>query len=170
MYLQIRFEEIRKEVLENGSFFIASKLFMIRSWSLSIEQDIRELKTISVWVIFRDYPIEFWDKKWFSKIASAIDIHLFTDRLTNTEERTSFARVCVEVNTKCDFPDSITKRLTNQRQFFSCQNTNGSPPMLPLRWLWIYHIDMSLATYQTNSEGGIARDSKSGFTIYNMGE
>ncbi|KAF6138881.1 hypothetical protein GIB67_018612 [Kingdonia uniflora] len=47
------------------------------------------------------------------RIASSIGVRLYLDRTTEDGGRDAFSRVCVEVNTKCKFPEVITLKCSN---------------------------------------------------------
>ncbi|KAL5699693.1 hypothetical protein ACHQM5_030562 [Ranunculus cassubicifolius] len=88
---------MRSKVLEKGSFFIASFVFYIRPWRLFVEQDIKELSTVPIWVLFERFPIVLWDKEGFSRVGSAIGTPLFLDRHTAQKQSSNFARICIEI-------------------------------------------------------------------------
>ncbi|KAF5195235.1 hypothetical protein FRX31_015178, partial [Thalictrum thalictroides] len=98
-------EDDRKAVLDIGSFHVASQLFVVRPWKLFVEAETEELKTIPIWVLFKKLPIELWDRKGFSQVGSAIGRPLFADKPTEDRSRTSYARLCIEVDLKCKYPN-----------------------------------------------------------------
>ncbi|KAF5177446.1 hypothetical protein FRX31_032965 [Thalictrum thalictroides] len=51
-------EDDRRRVLDTGSFHIASKLFIIEPWEVFHEAEINDLKTIPIWVILENFPLE----------------------------------------------------------------------------------------------------------------
>ncbi|KAF5175359.1 Zinc knuckle (CCHC-type) family protein [Thalictrum thalictroides] len=108
-------EENRSIVLEMGSFHVASQQVVIRPWKLFVETESEELTTIPIWVFFKQFPIDLWDSKGFSMVGSAVGKPLFTDRLTKEKRRTSYARICIEVDTKCKFPRETTVVLDKQK-------------------------------------------------------
>ncbi|KAF5202724.1 hypothetical protein FRX31_007688 [Thalictrum thalictroides] len=110
-------DDDRKQVLEMGSLHIASQLFILRPWKLFVEAEFNDLKTIPVWVVMKRFPMELWDDEGFGRVASTIGKPLFVDKLTESMTRTSYARVCVEIDTKCTYPDHATVVLDEQRTF-----------------------------------------------------
>ncbi|KAF5181693.1 hypothetical protein FRX31_028719 [Thalictrum thalictroides] len=94
----------KQKVLDMGSFHMASRLFVIQPWKLFHEADLQELKTIPIWVVFKKFPLEIWDEEGLSQVANVVGHPLYMDKLTETMERTSYARVCVEIN--CNAPKS----------------------------------------------------------------
>ncbi|KAF5195203.1 hypothetical protein FRX31_015209 [Thalictrum thalictroides] len=59
--------------------------------------------------------MDLWDSKGFSMVGSAVGRPLFTDRLTEEKRRTSYARIYIEVDTKCKFPRETTVVLDKQK-------------------------------------------------------
>ncbi|KAF5194559.1 Rna exonuclease, partial [Thalictrum thalictroides] len=110
-------DDDRKQVLEMGSLHIASQLFILRQWKLFVEAEFNDLKTIPVWVVMKRFPMELWDDEGFGRVVSTIGKPLFVDKLTESMTRTSYARVCVEIDTKCTYPDHATVVLDEQRTF-----------------------------------------------------
>lgn len=96
--------EDRERVLETRCFHIASQLFVVKPWHLFVEMELEDMKTIPIWVIFKKFPMELWDEEGFSLVASVIGNPLFTDRLVEERKRTSYARICVEIDTNCKYP------------------------------------------------------------------
>ena len=52
-------------------------------------------------------PLQYWIDEGISYIASAVGKPLYADSLTATRKRISYARVCVEINAKCDLIESF---------------------------------------------------------------
>ncbi|KAL5722840.1 hypothetical protein ACHQM5_006311 [Ranunculus cassubicifolius] len=100
-------DNARSDALEIGSFHIASQLFHVQPWRPFIEADLHELKSIPIWVILHKYPSDMWDDLGFSQVASAIGKPMYPDKLTERKARTEFARVCVEVDTDCTYPEFV---------------------------------------------------------------
>ncbi|KAL6984535.1 hypothetical protein U1Q18_052622 [Sarracenia purpurea var. burkii] len=65
------------------------------------------LSCIPVWVKLHGLPLEFWNTQCLSRIAILLGIPLFLDRATDSKQRISYARVCVEVNAGKPLKDSI---------------------------------------------------------------
>ncbi|KAF5175410.1 hypothetical protein FRX31_035002 [Thalictrum thalictroides] len=110
-------DEDRKQVIEIGSLHIASQLFILTPWKLFVEPKFNDLKTISVWVVMKKFPMELWYDAGFGRVVSTIGTPLFVDKLTETMARTSYVRVCVETDTKCTYPDHATVVLDEKRTF-----------------------------------------------------
>ncbi|KAF5191558.1 hypothetical protein FRX31_018855 [Thalictrum thalictroides] len=61
--------------------------------------------------------MELWDDEGFGRVANTIGTPLFVDNLIESMARTSYARVCVEIDTKCTYPDHATVVLDDKRTF-----------------------------------------------------
>ncbi|KAL5715721.1 hypothetical protein ACHQM5_017505 [Ranunculus cassubicifolius] len=104
---EFRHEEDKRAALEVGSFHIASQLFIVQSWKPFIEMDLHQLKTIPIWVMFHKFPPELWNTLGFSQVASAIGRPMYPDKLTESKDPSSYARICVEIDTDCSFPGQV---------------------------------------------------------------
>lgn len=100
-------EEDRKSDHEHGSSHLAGKLFIVRPWTLLIEQSIAEMKKILVWVLIYNVPLHLWNKLGLRSIASFIGITLMMDECTKKKTRLSYARVCAEISYDCPYPSLI---------------------------------------------------------------
>ena len=60
-----------------------------------------------VWVNLYNIPLEYWNAKGLSYIASAIGRPLYADSMTESRKRISFARICVELDVGSDLIDSF---------------------------------------------------------------
>ncbi|KAF5177449.1 hypothetical protein FRX31_032968 [Thalictrum thalictroides] len=69
-------EEDRSNVLEMASFHVASQLCIIRPWKLFLEDEVKEMKTIPIWVILKQFSLELWDNEGFNMVCSAIGVGL----------------------------------------------------------------------------------------------
>ena len=72
-----------------------------------------QLTSLPIWVKFFNIPLEYWTVTSLGYIASAFGIPLFLDTLTENLSRLSFARICIEVDVKCEFPKSALLDLGN---------------------------------------------------------
>ena len=67
-----------------------------------------QLEKVPVWVKLFNVPLEYWDEDGLSRIASAIGVPLFMDRITAQARKLAFARVCVEIEPKIVMLERIT--------------------------------------------------------------
>ncbi|KAF5193761.1 Dna polymerase iii, partial [Thalictrum thalictroides] len=101
---------------------------MERSWKLFVEAEMKEMKTVPIWVILKGYPMELWDRKGFSKVGSTIGVPLFVDKLTEERRRPAYARMCIEVDTSCKFHKDVTMVLDQKKAFTIPVEYNWKPP------------------------------------------
>lgn len=106
-----------KEVLETGCFHIASQLFVVRLWQLFVEVELEDMKSIPIWVILKKFPMELWDDEGFSIVGCSVGIPLFTDRLTKERKRASYARIYVEIDTRCKYHNSVTVVVDDRKAY-----------------------------------------------------
>ncbi|KAF6162690.1 hypothetical protein GIB67_022349 [Kingdonia uniflora] len=100
-------EEDRAKVLELGSQHVASRPFVIREWRPFIEYEPIDLKTIPLWVIFKEIPEQFWNSDGLGLIASAVGKPMFLDKVTEENKKRAFARICVEVGADNILPKKV---------------------------------------------------------------
>ncbi|KAF6171753.1 hypothetical protein GIB67_007274 [Kingdonia uniflora] len=100
-------EEDRAKVLELGSQHVASRPFVIREWRPFIEYEPIELKTIPLWVIFKEILEQFWNSDGLGLIASAVGKPMFLDKATEENKKRAFARICVEVGADNILPKTV---------------------------------------------------------------
>ncbi|RZC64160.1 hypothetical protein C5167_025926, partial [Papaver somniferum] len=55
--------EDRAMALEHGCLFISGQPFVVGPWSLMIEQELAELKTIPIWINLRNVRLHLWNSK-----------------------------------------------------------------------------------------------------------
>ncbi|KAF5181439.1 hypothetical protein FRX31_028974, partial [Thalictrum thalictroides] len=83
-YFKFSTSEDREHVLDEGSFHLAGKLFVIRSWTRDVENSRGMIKSVPVWVKMSRVPKDLWNPKGFSFLGSAIGKPLFMDKTTDT--------------------------------------------------------------------------------------
>lgn len=105
--------EDRAMDLEHGCLFISGQPFVVGPWSLMIEQELAELKTIPIWINLRNVPLHLWNSKGLGKLASFIGVPLLLDKQTATRSRMTYARICVEVSIDSDLPSHIDAKVGN---------------------------------------------------------
>ncbi|KAF9612262.1 hypothetical protein IFM89_038684 [Coptis chinensis] len=91
-YFKFSEDEDRSKVLEAGPYVIASKIFVLRKWSVDIDIQCQKFTTIPIWAHL-DLPKQLWSRKGLGYVASYLGKSLCLDKLTAKKERISFARV-----------------------------------------------------------------------------
>ncbi|XP_026458267.1 uncharacterized protein LOC113358797 [Papaver somniferum] len=72
-----------------------------------METQVRDMKTIPVWVMIYNVPLHLWNKLGLSVITSYLGNPLMMDECTKKKTRLTCARLCVEIDVECSFPSSI---------------------------------------------------------------
>ncbi|XP_026458963.1 uncharacterized protein LOC113359566 [Papaver somniferum] len=70
-----------------------------------------------------------WNSKGLSSIASCVGVPIMLDKQTLNRTRMSYARVCVEIDTSCEFPSSIPVYLDGMLAFEVDVEYPWKPPM-----------------------------------------
>jgi len=104
-------EEDRLSVLNGGPYFIYGRSLMLKNMPRCFRFGGEEFATVPVWVQLPDLPLDCWNARALSKIASRIGKPITTDRMTLTKERLSFARVMVEVDASKELVSSLEIKL-----------------------------------------------------------
>ena len=105
--------EARDWVLENGPWYLAGRPIILRLWKPGIEMLNVQITSLHIWVKFFNIPLEYWTVTSLGYIASVVGIPLHLDSLTENHYRLSFARICIEVDVNCTFPNSALLDLGN---------------------------------------------------------
>lgn len=79
-------------------------------------------------MIIKRLPVELWDEDGFSDVGSAIELPLFVDRLTEEAKRTMYARICIEIDVDCEYPDAIPVVLDQRRVYLLPVEYDWKPP------------------------------------------
>jgi len=104
-------EEDRLEVLNGGPYFAYGRNLMLKILPRCFTFGDEEVATIPLWIQLPDLPLDCWNVRALSKIASRVGNPITTDKLTRTKERLSFARVMVEVDVSKELVSSVEMRL-----------------------------------------------------------
>ena len=72
-----------------------------------------QITSLPIWVKFFNIPLEYWTVTSLGYIASVVGIPLHLDTLTENHSRLSFARICIEVDVNCTFPNYALLDLEN---------------------------------------------------------
>lgn len=115
--LEFKSDEDREKVLEIGCLHVVSQLFVVRLWQLFVESQLEDMKMIHIWVIFKKLPIELWDDEGFNIIGSSVGNQLFTDKLTQEKKRINYARICVELDIKWKYPNTVMVVVDNRKAY-----------------------------------------------------
>ena len=110
-----RFKDLdaRDWVLENGPWYLAGRPIILRFWKPGMEMLNVQITSLPIWVKFFNIPLEYWTVTSLGYIASAVGIPLHLDTLTENHSRLSYARICIEVDVNCTFPNTALLALGN---------------------------------------------------------
>jgi len=112
-WIVFKFEshEDRLSVLNGGPYFIYGRNLMLKNMPKCFRFGGEEIATVPVWVQLPDLPLDCWNARALSKIASRVGKPITTDKLTHSKERLSFARVMVEVDASKELVTSVEMKL-----------------------------------------------------------
>jgi len=104
-------EEDRLKVLDGGPYFAYGRNLMLKIMPRCFRFGGEDVAIIPVWIQLPDLPLDCWNARALSKIASRVGKPITTDKLTRTKERLSFARVMVEVDASKELVTTVEMRL-----------------------------------------------------------
>ncbi|KAL0913651.1 hypothetical protein M5K25_017130 [Dendrobium thyrsiflorum] len=90
-----------------GVWFLLGKPFVLQKWSPRFRPQRENFSTVPIWFRILDLPLCCWNSEGISLIASKVGIPLAVDALTAQKTRLTYARVCVQVNNKSTYPETI---------------------------------------------------------------
>ncbi|KAJ9535280.1 hypothetical protein OSB04_un001622 [Centaurea solstitialis] len=110
--LKFNNEEGMKFVIDNGPWMINGVPLFVRKWVPGMCFGKPELNVLPLWVNLHGVPLEVWNARGLSELASGIGVPLTLDRATEERclkqaGRVGFARVLVEVSAEKILPDEI---------------------------------------------------------------
>nr|GEX81132.1 hypothetical protein [Tanacetum cinerariifolium] len=109
---KFKHEKEMNYVLENSPWMVNGRPHIVQKWSPDVCLEKPEPNKISLWVKMFDVPLEAWNKKGISKLASSLGKPLVMDEMTTNmcqygRARIGFARVLVEVEARKQFKERI---------------------------------------------------------------
>ena len=103
----------RDNVIESRIWHVANKTLILRKWKPGMQPLDLSLIEIPIWIKILRLPLEYWNSKCLSYIASGVGKPLFADANTESNTRLGFARVFVEVDVNAQFPEEIEVDMGN---------------------------------------------------------
>jgi len=97
-FFKLKSEENLGIVLDRASWHMANRLLVLKRWHPNLSLLKEEMQKITLWVKLFGVPLEYWTAQGLSHLASAVGKPLYTDSMTASRRRISYARVCVEVD------------------------------------------------------------------------
>ena len=84
---------------------------------------------LPIWIQLGNVPLELFTQKGISYIASALGNPLYTDRITASQKRLAFVRVCVEIDASMEVPRCIEVEM----KYGSAIQVHVQIPWLPMK-------------------------------------
>ncbi|KAL0927271.1 hypothetical protein M5K25_001434 [Dendrobium thyrsiflorum] len=94
-------------IWNKGAWFILGKPFVFQKWNPHFTPKREEFTSVPIWFKIMDLPLCCWTPTGISMIATKIGTPLSVDSLTASKSRLTFARVCVQVDSSAQYPDTI---------------------------------------------------------------
>ncbi|KAK1283222.1 hypothetical protein QJS10_CPB21g01804 [Acorus calamus] len=94
-------------ILEGGPWTMEHRPFILKKWSPDVRMEQERLSSIPIWARIPNLPLHLWNSDCLSRIGNLIGTPLFMDSSTLRCSRTTFARLCIEVEAAKSLPDSI---------------------------------------------------------------
>ncbi|XP_074289449.1 uncharacterized protein LOC141614601 [Silene latifolia] len=69
---------------------------VFKSWSPTVAEELAEITTVPIWVLFPNLDPCFWSQTALSKVASFVGKPICADEPTTTKSKIAFARILVE--------------------------------------------------------------------------
>uniref|UniRef100_A0A251TEE1 DUF4283 domain-containing protein n=1 Tax=Helianthus annuus TaxID=4232 RepID=A0A251TEE1_HELAN len=134
-YFKFFSEKGLNEVLENGPWMVNNVPLFVNKWEPGLCLEKIEPKTIHIWVIIHNVPLEFWTDIGLSKIFSGIGRPLLLDKVTQNRvlEQTGklgYARVLVEAKASSNLPSEV------EVEFPSSDNRAARVGVLQVTYQW----------------------------------
>ena len=87
----------RDKVLEEGPWHIQNQPLIVRKWVPGLAELQFKMVKLPLWIHLHKVPLELFTQKGLSYIASGIGSPMYMDKITASQQRLSFAKICVEV-------------------------------------------------------------------------
>ncbi|KAK9048409.1 hypothetical protein SSX86_032628 [Deinandra increscens subsp. villosa] len=99
-------------VLELGPWIVANIPLCLKRWEAGVNMSRAAPKTVPVWIVLKDLPLELWETESICRLASCIGNPLTFDKITKTKcsnvhDAGGFARILVEVGIDCEFQNHV---------------------------------------------------------------
>uniref|UniRef100_A0A5B7BHC4 Uncharacterized protein n=1 Tax=Davidia involucrata TaxID=16924 RepID=A0A5B7BHC4_DAVIN len=97
-------------VMKEGPLYMENKPLILRPWSMKMNMKNKGINFVPIWVRFPGLDLHFWAPKLIGRLASSIGSPMFTDHLTASRDKVSYARMCIKVDITKEMPNSIPIR------------------------------------------------------------
>ncbi|XP_059653973.1 putative disease resistance protein At4g11170 isoform X2 [Cornus florida] len=106
-------EQESEAILERGPWHFADCHIVLEKWRKGMNFLNDKMEKIPIWVKFHNVPLEFWNAKGLSYIASAVGKPLYAGALTESRTRLGFAHICVEIEAGIDLVEEFDIRIND---------------------------------------------------------
>ncbi|XP_074301163.1 uncharacterized protein LOC141632517 [Silene latifolia] len=79
-----------------------------KSWSPTIVEELAEITTVPIWILFPNLDPCFWSQSALSKVASFVGRPICADEPTTTKSKIAFSRILVVVDLSKELPRGMT--------------------------------------------------------------
>ena len=94
----------RDKVLKEGPWHIQNQPLILRRWEPRLADLEFNMAKLLLWIHLHKVPLELFTQKGLSYIASGIGSLMYMDKITASQQRLSFAKICVEVEASILIP------------------------------------------------------------------
>lgn len=101
-------EDSKQNILDLSPLPFGNRVLFLWPWSHDKPIQRLNLDAVPVWIKFPDLRLHHFTPHVLSGLGSMIGKPLFMDKLTTSQNRVSFARICVEIKAGGDLPKSLT--------------------------------------------------------------
>lgn len=105
---RFQLEESKQEILDQSPMPFGNKVLFLWPWDLDKPIQRLHLNAVPVWVQFPKLRPHYLNAHVLGGLGSLIGKPLFMDRLTTTQSRLAYARICVEISDEENPPSSIS--------------------------------------------------------------
>lgn len=89
---------MKQSILDLSPLPFGNRVLFLWPWSPEKPIQRLSLDSVPVWVKFPDLKLHYFNATVLSGLGSLIGKPLFMDKLTTTQNRVAFARICIEIN------------------------------------------------------------------------
>ncbi|XVF78445.1 hypothetical protein PTKIN_Ptkin14bG0133800 [Pterospermum kingtungense] len=95
----------------NQGLGIQNRPLILRKRELGLESLHFDLQKLPVWIHLYNVPLEAFNSTALSYIASALGMPLYIDRVTASQQRLTYAKICVKIDVTKAIPKVINVKM-----------------------------------------------------------
>ncbi|KAF7120978.1 hypothetical protein RHSIM_Rhsim13G0137500 [Rhododendron simsii] len=104
-----------RRVIAAGPWHFGGKLLILKKWHPEMQLVKEQMARVPIWAQFYNVPLVLWNEGGLSHLASAVGVPLYADDLTESRQRLSYAKICVEVDVGSELPDTVVVECTGEQ-------------------------------------------------------